>query len=79
MKDLKELLKNKIYSNSNEQRLLDILNPRYKSLKREHIHLHNGILSFKNIPSPLRMEIMLKKREILEQINKSGIYLRDIL
>jgi hypothetical protein len=79
MKDLKELLKQKNFKHSKEAQLASILSVKGIEIDQKNIEIHNGILSFKGLPSGARMNLLMKKKEILKHSNDSGIYLRDIL
>lgn len=79
VKSIKDLLKEKIYKNSDEEKIVQIMKNNSFLLKRDQISLSNGLLSFRNIPSSLRMNIVMKKKELIEIINGKGLYLRDII
>lgn len=79
VKDIKKILEQKFFSNSDEEKIATILTQHSYNLKRSNIVFHNGIISFKGISSSLRLNIMMKKEAIISSFNKEGIHVRDII
>lgn len=76
---LATLLNKKQFKNTDETIIVDILGEFKLNISPSMVIFTKGIISFTRIPSPLRMEILLKKEQIIEQCTNRGLYVRDIL
>ena len=79
VKDIKKILEEKLFANSDEERIAKILNSNGVSISRKNIHYHNGIISLKNISSALRLHIIMNKQKNISLLRDGGFHVRDIL
>jgi hypothetical protein len=80
VKDLKKLFEAKRYqADPKKQQVLKVMNGYFGELTEQNILLEKGAIRLVDIPSPLRMNISLKKYLIITELKKQGIIVRDIL
>lgn len=79
VKDIKKILEQKLFLNSDEEKISKIFKQHSFEVNRKNIYFHNGTVSLKNIPSALRLNVMMKKGAIMDSLKKEGFYVRDIL
>jgi hypothetical protein len=77
--DIKQLLEKKLFNNTDEEKIATLMSQHSYNLKRNNIIFNNGIISFKGVPSPLRLTIMMKKNAIIKTLNEKGLHVRDII
>lgn len=79
VKDIKQLLQEKLFTNTDEQKIATVLQNNSYAVDRSHINFHNGIVTFQKIPSSLRLRIIMNKKDLITSLKKEGLYIRDIL
>ena len=79
VRDIKKILEEKLFKNSDEEKISKLLLDYSYTVSRNNISFVAGILSFKRIPSALRLAIIMKKGVIIKALKEEGLHVRDIL